>query len=108
MNHRNFDGTKAVEMGIATLAVPADDLRDEVVSIARELMEKAPMVLAYTKQAMRNVGDMDMNMAYEYLATKGMALRAADPGDTRGRGMSEFLDKKTYRPGLGPVSLEDE
>ena len=51
---------------------------------------------------------MDMNMAYEYLATKGMALRAADPKDTRGRGMSEFLDKKTYRPGLGPVSLEDE
>ncbi|MFP6734452.1 MAG: p-hydroxycinnamoyl CoA hydratase/lyase [Rhodospirillales bacterium] len=108
MTGRTFDGAKAVEMGIATLAVPADDLRDEVVSIARELMEKAPMVLAYTKQAMRNVGDMDMNMAYEYLATKGMALRAADPKDTRGRGMSEFLDKKTYRPGLGPVSLEDE
>jgi trans-feruloyl-CoA hydratase/vanillin synthase len=71
-------------------------------------MEKAPMVLAYTKQAVRNVGDMDMNMAYEYLATKGMALRAVDSGGTRERGMTEFLDKKTYRPGLGPVSLEDE
>jgi len=37
-----------------------------------------------------------------------MALRAVDSGGTRERGMTEFLDKKTYRPGLGPVSLEDE
>ncbi|MAF48285.1 MAG: p-hydroxycinnamoyl CoA hydratase/lyase [Rhodospirillales bacterium] len=108
MTGRTFDGIKAVEMGIATLSVPKDRLKDEVTTIARELMEKSPVVLAYTKQAMSNVGDMDMNMAYEYLATKGLALRAIDPGGTRERGMTEFLDKKTYRPGLGPVSLEDE
>ena len=71
-------------------------------------MEKEPVVLAYTKHAMNNVGDMNMDMAFEYLAAKGMALRFADQRDTRGRGMNEFLDKKNYRPGLGPVSLEDE
>jgi trans-feruloyl-CoA hydratase/vanillin synthase len=108
MTGRTFDGIKAVEMGIATLSVPKDRLKDEGTAIARELMEKSPVVLAYTKQAMSNVGDMDMNMAYEYLATKGLALRAIDPGGTRERGMTEFLDKKTYRPGLGPVGLEDE
>ena len=107
MTGRTFDGPKAVEMGIATLSVPADQLRDEVIVIARELMEKEPVVLAYTKHAVLNVGDMNMDMAYEYLATKGLALRFADQKDTRGRGMTEFLDKKTYRPGLGPVSKED-
>ena len=65
------------------------------------------MVLAYTKHAVLNVGDMNTDMAYEYLATKGLALRFADQKDTRGRGMTELLDKKTYRPGLGPVSKED-
>jgi len=107
MTGRTFNGPKAVEMGIATLSVPADQLRDEVLAIARELMEKEPVVLAYTKHAVRNVGDMNMDMAYEYLATKGLALRFADQKDTRGRGMTEFLDKKSYRPGLGPVNKED-
>jgi trans-feruloyl-CoA hydratase/vanillin synthase len=104
MTGRTFDGRKAVEMGVATLAVPADRLRDETLAIARELMEKAPTVLAFTKQAIRAVRDMDMIQAREYLAAKSMALQAADPEGTRGRGMAEFLDNKTYRPGLGPVA----
>ncbi|NQV56036.1 MAG: p-hydroxycinnamoyl CoA hydratase/lyase [Rhodospirillales bacterium] len=107
MTGRTFDGPKAVEMGVATLSVPKDKLREEVLIIARELMEKAPMVLAYTKQAVRNVGDMDMNMAYEYLATKNTALFGIDPEGTRSKGMTEFLDNKTYRPGLGPVKRDD-
>ena len=104
MTGRTFDGVKAVEMGVATLAVPAARLREETVALARELMEKAPAVLAYTKQAIKAVRDMDMQAAYEYLGAKGLALRHADPEGTRTRGMTEFLDKKTYRPGLGPVA----
>jgi len=49
------------------------------------------------------VRGMDMDQAYEYLGAKSMALRAADPERTRERGMREFLDEKTYRPGLEPV-----
>ena len=104
MTGRVFDGRKAVEMGVATLAVPGESLRGETLAIARELMDKAPTVLAYTKQAIRAVRDMDMIGAREYLAAKSLALQAADPEGTRGRGMEEFLDKKTYRPGLGPVA----
>jgi len=103
MTGRTINGRKAAEMGIATLAVPADKLREETVVIARELMAKSPMVLAYTKQAIRMVRDMNMTQAFEYLGAKGMALRAADPEQTRARGMQEFLDKKSYRPGLEPV-----
>jgi hypothetical protein len=32
-----------------------------------------------------------------------MALRAADPEQTRARGMRAFLDEKKFRPGLEPV-----
>jgi len=106
MTGRTFDGIKAVEMGIVNLAVPSNRLRDETVSIARELMEKNPAVLAFTKQAVKAVQGMDMNMAYEYLAAKQGALRAADKEGTRQKGMSEFLDRKSYRPGLGAVKRD--
>ena len=104
MTGRTFDGTKAVEMKLANIAVPGDKLRDETVALARELMEKNPTVLAYTKQAVRAVKTMDMENAYEYLRAKIQALQFMDREGTRERGMEEFLDKKTYRPGLGPVS----
>jgi len=104
MTGRTFDGTKAVEMKLANIAVPGDRLREETVALARELMEKNPTVLAYTKQAVRAVKTMDMENAYEYLRAKIQALQFMDREGTRKRGMEEFLDKKTYRPGLGPVS----
>jgi len=103
MTGRTFDGNKAVEMKIANIAVPADKLREETVTIARELMEKNPVALAFTKQAMRNVKTMDPMQAYEYLMTKIQALMFADPEKTRNRGIEEFIDKKTYRPGLEAV-----
>ena len=103
MTGRTFDGKKAVEMNLADIAVPAEKLRDETVAIARELMEKNPVALAYTKQAIRNVVTMDVPQSYEYLMTKIQALMAADPEKTRDRGIEEFIDKKTYRPGFGPV-----
>lgn len=103
MTGRTFDGRKAVEMGIANMAVPAAKLREETVAIARELMAKSPVVLASVKQAIRAVRDMDMNQAYEYLSAKNLALRAVDPEQTRTRGMREFLDEKKFRPGFEPV-----
>ena len=103
MTGRTFDGVKAVEMKLANIAVPGDKLREETVALARELMEKNPTVLAYTKQAVRAVKTMDMENAYEYLRAKMQALQFVDHDGTRQRGMEEFLDKKTYRPGLGPV-----
>ncbi len=103
MTGRTIDGRKAAEMGIATLTVPPDKLREETVVIARELIAKSPTVLAFTKQGIRAVRDMNMAQAFEYLAAKGMALRVADPEQTRARGMREFLDEKKFRPGLEPV-----
>jgi trans-feruloyl-CoA hydratase/vanillin synthase len=103
MTGRTFDGKKAVEMGLANIAVPRAELKDATVQMARELMEKNPVVLAFTKQAVRAVKTMDTQLAYEYLMTKVQALRFVDKEKTRERGMTEFLDKKTYRPGFEAV-----
>ncbi len=104
MTGRTFDGRKAVEMNLADLAVPAGQLREETVALARELMEKSPVALAFTKQALRAVVNMDVPQSYEYLMTKIQALQFRDGEQTRARGMEEFLDKKTYRPGLQAVN----
>ena len=83
--------------------MPVDMLRDETVALARELMGKNPVALALTKQAMRKVKTMDAPQAYEYLMTKIHELMFAEPEQTRNRGIEEFIDKKTYRPGLEAV-----
>ena len=107
MTGRTFDGKKAVEMNLADIAVPADKLRAETIALARELMEKSPVALAFTKQALRAVVNMDVPQSYEYLMTKIQALQFMDKENTRARGMEEFLDNKTYRPGLGAVKREE-
>ena len=104
MTGRTFDGRQAVAMGLANMAVPARRLKAETLQLARELMAKSPTVLAYTKQAVRSVRTMDIEQSYEYLFAKITALGAADKERTRERGMTEFLDKKTFRPGLQAVA----
>ncbi len=108
MTGRTFDGRKAVEMKLANIAVPLERLREETVTLARELMEKSPVALAFTKQAVRAVAGMDTHLAYEYLRAKSQALQFIDGQHTRERGMEEFLDKKSYRPGFEAVKRSDE
>ena len=43
--------------------MPVDMPRDETVALARELMGKNPVALAFTKLAMRNVKTMDAPQA---------------------------------------------
>ena len=58
--------------------------------------------LPFTKDAIRAVKGMPAAQALDYLRAKGDALKLADDEDGRAQGMSQFLDEKSYRPGLGP------
>jgi trans-feruloyl-CoA hydratase/vanillin synthase len=58
-------------------------------------------VVRYTKEAIRAVRFMNEPQAADYLAAKGDALRFNDKEGSREQGMKQFLDDKTYRPGLG-------
>ena len=96
-----FDGKKAKEIGFVNFSFPKEKLREETVKLARKLMEKSPAVLRYTKEALRAVRFMNEPQAADYLGAKSDALRFADKEDSRTQGMKQFLDDKSYRPGLG-------
>jgi trans-feruloyl-CoA hydratase/vanillin synthase len=97
-----FDGKKAAEMRLVTYAVPKEKLREETVKLAKKLMEKNPSVLRAAKEVFKTCKNMDYWQAEEYMGAKGTALRLADPEKGREKGMKQFLDDKTYRPGFGP------
>jgi trans-feruloyl-CoA hydratase/vanillin synthase len=97
-----FDGRKAAEIGFVNFSVPKARLREETVKLARKMMEKSPAVVRYTKEALRAVRFMNEPQAADYLAAKSDALRFNDKEDSRTQGMKQFLDDKTYRPGLAP------
>jgi trans-feruloyl-CoA hydratase/vanillin synthase len=68
-------------------------------------MKKSPAVLRATKHAIRQVRTMDVPQAYDYLAAKGQAIKAADKEDSYNTGLRQFLDDKTYKPTYEPFKL---
>ena len=103
-----FDGRKAAQMQLVNKAVPRDQLRDETVKLAQNLMQKNSAVLSAAKEVYKNARTMDYWQAEEYMAAKATALRATDPERGREKGMQQFLDEKRYRPGLGEYIREED
>jgi trans-feruloyl-CoA hydratase/vanillin synthase len=111
MNYRNaiyyavtgetFDGKRAMEIGMVNKSVPKSKLKPETVKLAKLLMQKSPAAMRYTKEAIRAVRFMNEPEAADYLNAKSDALKYNDKEDGREEGMRQFLDEKSYRPGLG-------
>jgi len=99
-----FDGRKAAEIKLVNASVPLARLREETVKLADLLKEKDANALRATKEAIRAVRYMTHDQAFQFLASKLKALQAGDGGDGSRKGMSQFLDDKTYKPGLGTYS----
>ena len=89
------------QMGFINFSHPKEKLREETVKLAKKLMEKSPAAMRYTKEAIRAVRFMNEPQAADYLNAKSDALRFVDKEDSRTQGMKQFLDDKSYRPGLG-------
>ncbi len=106
MTGEAFDGVKAAEMGLVNEAVPRAKLKERVTELCNVLLAKNPAALRACKQACRKVQDMSWDDAEDYLFAKLDQLRFLDPEKGREKGMSQFLDDKTYRPGLGPYRRE--
>ena len=100
-----FDGKEATRIGMINSAVPAKKLEDAVTDLAERLMKKSPAVLRATKHAIRHVRTMDVPQAYDYLAAKGQAIKAADKEDSYNTGLRQFLDEKSYKPTYEPFKL---
>ncbi len=100
-----FDGREAVRIGLCNFAVPRDKLEAKTQELADKLMAKSPAVLRATKQAIQQVRSMDFGQAYDYLFAKNAAIRAADPEQSYKTGLSQFIDKKSYKPVYQPFKL---
>jgi feruloyl-CoA hydratase/lyase len=100
MTGDNFDGKKAEKMGFVNFSVPRAELKAATVKLAKKLLEKSPAAMRYTKEAIRAVRTMSEAQAVDYLNAKSDALRFNDRERGRDKGMRQFLDEKTYRPGF--------
>jgi feruloyl-CoA hydratase/lyase len=104
MMGENVDGKKAAEWGLVNEAVPADRLQARVIEIAEVLLGKNPQALRATKWAVRRVREMSYDNAEDYLIR---AQEAANSFDNEGRkeATRQFIDDKTFKPGLGAYDL---
>jgi trans-feruloyl-CoA hydratase/vanillin synthase len=100
MTGETFDGKKAAELGLVNEAVPLAELRERTTKLARTLLEKNPTVLRQAKVAFKNVQDMPWDVAADYLTAKNEQGILIDPERGREQGLKQFLDDKSYRPGL--------
>jgi len=107
MTGENFDGRKAAEMHLVNEAVPKAQLRARTETLARKLMDKNPHVLQAVKLAYRRVKDMNWDVSEDYLYAKAQQTYSTDPEQGRKKGMDQFLDEKSYRPGLGNYRRDD-
>ena len=58
--------------------------------------------------AIKAVREIPVDAASDYLAAKSLELRFIDSEQGRQLGMSQFLDQKTYRPGLQPYARPEK
>ncbi|WP_043735125.1 p-hydroxycinnamoyl CoA hydratase/lyase [Nocardia asiatica] len=101
MTGEPFDGARAAEMRLVNEAVPAERLRERTRELALKLAGLNPVVVQAAKVGFKFAAEMTWAQSEDYLYAKLDQARVLDPENGRQQGMSQFLDDKTYRPGLG-------
>ncbi len=87
-------------MGLVNGAVPKEKLRERVRELADVLLEKGPAVLKGAKDAFKRVQQLDWDLSKDYLISKQEQPWFV-AGEEREGGFKQFLDDKTFKPGLG-------
>jgi trans-feruloyl-CoA hydratase/vanillin synthase len=101
MTGETFTGVKAASMGLVNEAVPLARLRQRTRELAKVLLGKNPTTLRTAKVAFKLCSEMTWEQAADYLSAKIDQMQFVDPEHGRAKGMKQFLEDKSYRPGLG-------
>ncbi|BCH54005.1 p-hydroxycinnamoyl CoA hydratase/lyase [Agrobacterium vitis] len=111
MNHRDslyyimtgepFGGEKARDMGLVNESVPLEELETRVRKLCASLLEKNPVTMKAAKDTFKRVRNMPWELADDYIYAKLEQMLLLDKTRGRDEGLKQFLDDKTYRPGLG-------
>ncbi|NIB43379.1 p-hydroxycinnamoyl CoA hydratase/lyase [Pseudomaricurvus alkylphenolicus] len=96
----NLSGKEAAEQGLVNESVPLAQLKERVIEVAKNLQKKNPVALKATKDVVRRVSEMTFDNAMDYLIRAQEAANSFDPVG-RKEGIKQFIDDKTYKPGLG-------
>ena len=101
MMGENLNGKQAEAQGLITEAVPADQLEARVREIAGALIKKDSHALRATKWAVRRMTEMTYDNAEDYLIRAQEALHNFGGVEARHEATRQFLDEKSFKPGLG-------
>ena len=74
-------------------------------SMPEMLLKKNPVALKFAKDAVRRVGTMTYDEAEDYLVRMQEAANFHDKSEGRKEGIRQFIDEKSYKPGLGSYDL---
>ena len=102
-----IDGRKAAEWRLVNESVPLASLEARVRELAGILLKKNPVALKATKDAVRRVKEMTYDNAEDYLIRAQEAANSYD-NDGRKEGIKQFIDDKTYKPGLGTYDISKQ
>lgn len=91
MTGRAIDAQTAMDWGLINRVVPAAELTEETLTLARQISEASPLTLGLGKQAFYAQIDLDQQKAYAY--TKEIMSMNAMAEDAH-EGMSAFLEKR--------------
>lgn len=97
----NLDGQAAARLGLVNESVPLAQLETRVMEVAQKLLQKNWTALKATKDAVRRVMEMTYDNAEDYLVRAQEAANFHDKTEGRKEGIRQFLDDKSYKPGLG-------
>ena len=101
MMGENLTGKQAEEAGLVNESLPADKLRERVQQVVDVLKAKDTHALRATKWAVRRVREMSYDNAEDYLIRAQEALNQFGGLAARKEATKQFLDDKSFKPGLG-------
>jgi trans-feruloyl-CoA hydratase/vanillin synthase len=96
-----IDGKKAAAWKLVNESVPVAQLEARVTELAKVLLGKNPVALKATKDAIRRVKEMTYENAEDFLVRAQEAANFHDSTQGRKEGIRQFIDEKSYKPGLG-------
>ncbi len=95
-----LDGKKAAELGLVNESVPLADLKTRVRKLCDTLLEKNPIMLKAAKDSFKRVINMTYDEAEAYLVVRQESANFLDKTQGRKEGIRQFIDEKSYKPGL--------
>ncbi|HEU4463618.1 MAG TPA: enoyl-CoA hydratase-related protein [Gemmatimonadota bacterium] len=92
LSGETLDGVSAYEIGLLDEVVPASELRERTLEIARSIAEKSPATLAIAKRAVRAAMEMPLSAGLQH---ERDLFALAFSTEDKAEGVAAFLEKRT-------------